>query len=274
MGDDDGIRQVLEKTNISSSVLREDRTKMVRPDVKVKRVVLWLYDFREGKMLMVKTLVGTTNIVLSLPTQTQFTGTDNASGFTLLQELCKRYFQTEAVLKRWTLQHTYIYSPTETGIFIYNAKTNELPKETTNMVYVSMNAVYKVATATSSKESKNNGKEISIVDSDKRIIVEIFKVVKLISGGIISSTSKEYNDVLARLGSKTVPPHLRSVISAAKRTKNVEANVNFLFKLFFSPNNLFLVGGNLPYYIHSSQRSCKISAMIKQPTYDDDSYLT
>jgi hypothetical protein len=274
MGDDDGMRQVLEKTNVSSSMLREDRTRMVRPDVKVKRVVLWLCDFREGKMLMVKTLVGTNNIVLSLPTQTQFTGADNASGFTLLQELCRRYFQTEAVLKKWTFQHTYIYISTGTGIFIYSAKTSELPKETTNMVYVSMNAVYKVATATSSKESKNDGKEISIIDSDKPIIVEIFKVVKLISGGIISSTSKEYNDILARLGSKIVPPHLRSIISAAKRKKNIEANVNFLIKLFFSPNNLFLVGGNVPYYIFSSQRSCKISTMIKQPGYADDSYLT
>jgi hypothetical protein len=96
----------------------------------------------------------------------------------------------------------------------------------------------------------------------------------LISGGIISSTSKEFNDVLAKLGSKTVPPHLRSVISAAKRKKNVEANINFLLKLFFSPNNLFLLGGNIPYYIYSSQRSCKTSNMIKQDTYDDDSYLT
>jgi len=269
--------QRLEKTNVSSKELVEDRNKMIRPDVKVKRVVLWLCDFREGKMLMVKRPVGSTKIMLSLPTQKKNTGANNVTGYGLLQELCKKYFQTEAVLKGWTLQHTYIYSSTGTGIFIYNAKMNELPKETTDMVYVSMNAIYKVATATStsSEESKNGGKkEIFIIDSDKPIIVEIFKVVKLISGGIISSTSKEFNDVLAKLGSKTVPPHLRSVISAAKRKKNVEANINFLLKLFFSPNNLFLLGGNIPYYIYSSQRSCKTSNMIKQDTYDDDSYLT
>ena len=273
-GDDDGMRQVLEKTNVLSKEVIEDRTKMMRPDVKVKRVVLWLCNFREGKMLMEKTLVGSTKIMLSLPTQKKNTGADNVTGYALLQELCKKYFQTEAFLKGWTFQHTYI-SSSGTGIFIYSAKMNELPKETTNMVYVSMNAIYKVATATSSEETKNDGKEIVIIDSDKPIIVEIFKVVKLISGGIISSTSKEYNDVLARLGSKTVPPHLRSVISATKRKKNVEANVNFLIKLFFSPNNLFFIRGNAPYYIYSSQRTCKISNMIKQPGgYDDDSYLT
>ena len=270
---EDERRQVLEKTNISSSELTEDRAKMVRPNPLLKRVVLWLYDFREGKMLMLRS-VGPTSIMLSLPTQKKITGAENASGDALLKELCRKYFQTEAVLKRWTLQHAYIYASSGTGIFIYNAKTNDLPKETMKMVYVSMNAIYKVATATSIKESKNDGKEISIIDSDKPIIVEIFKVVKLISGGIISTTSKEFNEVLARLRSKTVPPHLRSIISVTKRTKIIEANINFLIKLFFSPNNLFFLRGNYPYYIYSSQRSCKTFNMIKQETYDDDSYLT
>jgi hypothetical protein len=266
-------RKVLEKTNASSSKLREDRTRMTGVDDKIKRVVLWLCDFREGKMLMVKTALGATNIMLSLPTQKQFTGAANISGYALLQELCRQYFQTEAVLTRWTLEHTYVYSPTGTGIFIYNAKTSELPKEKINMVYVSMKAIYKVATA--SEKLKIDGKEFFIFNSDKPIIVEIFKVVKLISGGIISSTSKEFNDVLARLGSKTVPPHLRSTISVTKRKNNVEANVNFLIKLFFSPNNLFFSRGmTAPYYIYSSQRNHKIYTIMKQQGYDDDSYLT
>ena len=270
--DDEGImqRQVLEKTNASSSMLSEDRTRrMMRPDSQVKRVVLWLCNFREGKMLMVKTSVGT-NIILSLPTQKQYTGA-NESGYDLLQELCRKHFQTEAVLTRWTLEHTYI-SSTGTGIFIYNAKASELPKVKTDTVYVSMNAVYKFSTATAIEESKHHA---SIFNSDKPIIVEVFKVVKLISGGIISSTSKEFNDVLAALRSKTVPPHLRSIISVTKRKNNVEANVNFLIKLFFSPNNLIYIrGANLPYYIYSSQRNDKIYSIIKQQGYEDDSYLT
>jgi len=270
---EDGImqRKVLEKTNASSLMLNEDRTRiLMRPDSKVKRVLLWLCNFREGKMLMEKTSVGP-NIILSLPRQKQFTGADNASGYALLQELCRRYFQTEAVLTKWTLEHTYIYPSTGTGIFIYNAKASELPKAKTNTVYVSMSAVYKFATATATEESKNHA---SIFNSDKSIIVEIFKVVKLITGGIISSTSKEFNNILATLRSKTVPPHLRSIISVTKRTNNVEANVNFLIKLFFSPNNLFLVRGYTPYYIYSSQRNHKIYSIMKQPKYDDDSYLT
>jgi hypothetical protein len=263
-------RQVVEKTNASSSKLREDRTRMMRPDGQVKRVVLWLCDFREGKMLMDKISIGTTNVILSLPSQKQIAGF-NQSGYSLLQELCRKYFQTEAVLTKWTLEHTYIYSSTGTGIFIYNAKASELPKEQSNMVYVSMKAIYNIAT----EESKSDGKiSISIFSSDKPIIAEIFKVVKLITGGIISSTSKEFNDIVARLVSKTVPPHLRSIISVAKRKNNIEANVNFLIKLFFSPNNLFFSRGNVPYYIYSSQRNCKIYTMMKQPGYDDDSYLT
>jgi hypothetical protein len=175
------------------------------------------------------------------------------------------------VLRKWELQYTYNYTPTETGIFIYNAKTSDLPKETTSMVYVSMKAIYNLANDVGSQNDKTS---ISIFEGDKDIILEVFKVFKLISGGIISPTSKEFNEIRAQLVSKTVPPHLQSVISATKRKKNVEANVNFLINLFFSPNNLFFARGNIPYYIYSTQRNCKIYTIIKQKTYDDDSYLT
>ena len=119
-----------------------------------------------------------------------------------------------------------------------------------------------------------SGKEVKIYEGDINIIYEIFQVVAFIRGGLISSASKEFNEVLARLSSRTVPPHLLSIISESKRKNNIEANINFLIKLFFPPNNLFFLSGRLPYYIHSSQRNCPIYTIVKQETYDNDSYLT
>jgi hypothetical protein len=272
--DDDNPRikfqsRVIEKTTSNSDKLKEDRMRVVDPMNKLKRIVLWLCDFVEGKMLMVKSFITKNDVILTLPTQSQLTTAK--SGTELLNKLCQNYFHTEMVLRKWELQYTYNYTPTETGIFIYNAKTSDLPKETTSMVYVSMKAIYNLANDVGSQNDKTS---ISIFEGDKDIILEVFKVFKLISGGIISPTSKEFNEIRAQLVSKTVPPHLQSVISATKRKKNVEANVNFLINLFFSPNNLFFARGNIPYYIYSTQRNCKIYTIIKQKTYDDDSYLT
>ena len=272
--DDDNPRikfqsRVIEKTTSKSDKLKEDRMRVVDPMNKLKRIVLWLCDFVEGKMLMVKSFITKNDVILTLPTQSQLTTAK--SGTELLNKLCQNYFNTEMVLRKWELQYTYNYTPTETGIFIYNAKTSDLPKETTSMVYVSMKAIYNLANDVGSQNDKTS---ISIFEGDKDIILEVFKVFKLISGGIISPTSKEFNEIRAQLVSKTVPPHLQSVISATKRKKNVEANVNFLINLFFSPNNLFFARGNIPYYIYSTQRSCKIYTIIKQKMYDDDSYLT
>lgn len=261
--------RVIERTTNRSDKLKEDRMRVVEPMNKLKRIVLWLCDFLEGKMLMVKSFITKNHVVLTLPTQNQLTSAK--SGTELLYKLCQNYFHTEMVMRKWDLQYTYKYSPTETGIFVYNSKTSDLPKETTNMVYVSMKAIYNLANDVG---SQNDNTTISIFEGDKDIILEVFKVFKLISGGIISPTSKEFNEIRAQLVSKTVPPHLQSVISATKRKKNVEANVNFLINLFFSPNNLFFARGSIPYYIYSTQRNCTIYTIIKQPTYDDDSYLT
>ena len=276
MEDDDDFGQILklqrrafEKTNISSTQLKEVSIRAMQTDIKLKRVVLWLCDFREGKMLMVKTHIGP-NVILSLPSQQQFPGGNKLSGYALLQQLCKRFFKTDAVIRKWTPEYAYIYSSTATGVFIYSAKSNELPKETMDTAFVPMKAIFNMATETKGGQAL----QISISNSDKSIVEEIFKVVALIQGGLISSTSKEFNDIVARLVTRTIPPHLRSVISESKRKTNIEANVNFLIKLFFSPNNLFFVRGNAPYYIYSTQRNCKIYTIVKQEGYDDDSYLT
>ena len=119
-----------------------------------------------------------------------------------------------------------------------------------------------------------NGSRLEINPRDIALIGEVFRVVPLIQGGIISSTSKEFNEIVASLVSKTPHQHLRSSISEKKRRENVEANINFLINLFFSQNSLFFVSGQLKYYIYSTQRSCKIFTIVKQPGYDDDSYLT
>jgi hypothetical protein len=260
--------RAFQKTNISSTQLKEVSIQAMQTDIKLKRVVLWLCDFIEGKMLMVKTHIGP-NVILSLPSQQQFPGGNNLSGYSLLQQLCKRFFKTDAVIRKWTPEYAYVYSSTATGVFIYSAKSNSLPKETIDTAFVPMKAVFNMAT-----EVKGQASQISISNGDKSIIEEIFKVVALIQGGLISSTSKEFNDIVARLVTRTIPPHLRSVISESKRKTNIESNINFLIKLFFSPNNLFFVRGNAPYYIYSTQRNCKIYTIVKQEGYDDDSYLT
>jgi hypothetical protein len=260
-------RRAFEKTNITSTQLREVSIQTtMRIDDKLKRVVLWLCDFREGKMLMVKTHIGPNVVILSLPSQQQLAGGNKVSAYALLQQLCKRYFKRD--LRKWTPEYAYIHS-TGTCVFIYSAKSNELPKETMDTAYVQMKIVFNLVT-----QVKEGASHISISNSDKSIIEEIFRVVALIQGGLISSTSKEFNDVSAKLVSRTVPPHLRSVISQSKRTTNIEANVNFLIKLFFPQNNLFFARGNIPYYIYSAQRNRKIYTIVKQEGHDDDSYLT
>ena len=276
IGDDDEVLKVqnkmFEKTNIQSSKLTEvSMQTMMR--YKLKRVVLWLCDFREGKMLMQKNQIGT-DVFLSLPSQSQTLGGSVLIGSALLQQLCKKFFNTESVLIKWTPEFIYIYKDgknDEVGVFIYNAKSNELPKETIKTQYIPMKVVYNLTQQPSKSVS---GKEVKIYPGDVDIIFEIFKVVALIRGGLISSTSKEFNDIVARLVSRTVPPHLLSIISESKRKNNIEANINFLIKLFFSPNNLFFLNGSVPYYIHSSQRNCPIYTIVKQETYDNDSYLT
>ena len=276
IGDDDEVLKVqnkmFEKTNIQSSKLTEvSMQTMMR--YKLKRVVLWLCDFREGKMLMQKNQIGT-DVFLSLPSQSQTLGGSVLIGSALLEQLCKNFFNTESVLIKWTLEFIYIYKDgknDEVGVFIYNAKSNELPKETMKTQYIPMKVVYNLTQQPSKSVS---GKEVKIYPGDVDIIFEIFKVVALIRGGLISSTSKEFNDIVARLVSRTVPPHLLSIISESKRKSNIEANINFLIKLFFSPNNLFFLRGQVPYYIYSSQRNCKIYTVVKQEGYDNDSYLT
>jgi hypothetical protein len=276
-GDDDQILKVqnkmFEKTNVQSTKLTDvSMQAMLR--YKLKRVVLWLCDFREGKMLMQKNQIGTV-VNLSLLSQSQTLGDPNVlNGNTLLEKLCKKYFNTESVRIKWTLEFVYIYKDgknDDVGVFIYNAKTNDLPKETMKIQYVSMKVVYNLTKQPSKSVS---GKEVKIYEGDINIIYEIFKVVALIRGGLISSASKEFNDIVARLVSRTVPPHLLSTISLSKRKNNVEANINFLIKLFFSPNNLFFLGGSVPYYIHSYQRNCPTYTIVKQEGFDNDSYLT
>ena len=264
-------RRAFEKTNISSTQLKEVSIRAMQTDINLKRVVLWLCDFIEGKMLMVKTHIGP-NVILSLPSQQQFPGGNKLSGYALLQQLCKRFFKTDAVIRKWTPEYAYVYSSTSTGVFIYSAKSNELPRETMDTAFVPMKAIFNMVTEM--LQNKAQASQISISNGDKSIVEEIFRVVALIQGGLISSTSKEFNDIVARLVTRTIPPHLRSVISESKRKTNIEANINFLIKLFFSPNNLFFVRGNAPYYIYSTQRNCKIYTIVKQETYDDDSYLT
>ena len=279
-GNDDEVLKVqnkmFEKTNVTSTKVVEVSMQAML-QYKLKRVVLWLCDFREGKMLMQKNQIGTV-VNLSLPSQSQ--GDPNGlNGYTLLEKLCKKYFNTESVRIKWTLEFVYIYKDgknsdgknSDVGVFIYNAKTNDLPKETMKTQYVSMKVVYNLTKEPSKSVS---GKEVKIYEGDINIIYEIFQVVALIRGGLISSASKEFNEVLARLSSRTVPPHLLSIISESKRKNNIEANINFLIKLFFPPNNLFFLSGRLPYYIHSSQRNCPIYTIVKQETYDNDSYLT
>jgi hypothetical protein len=278
-GNDDEVLKVqnkmFEKTNVTSTKVAEVSMQAML-QYKLKRVVLWLCDFREGKMLMQKNQIGTV-VNLSLPSQSQILGDPNVlNGYTLLEKLCKKYFNTESVRIKWTLEFVYIYKDGKNdkdgvGVFIYNAKTNDLPKETMKTQYVSMKVVYNLTKEPSKSVS---GKEVKIYEGDINIIYEIFKVVALIRGGLISSASKEFNEVVARLVSRTVPPHLLSIISESKRKNNIEANINFLIKLFFSPNNLFFLSGSLPYYIHSYQRNCPIYTIVKQETYDNDSYLT
>jgi hypothetical protein len=92
-------RRAFEKTNMSSTQLKEVSIRAMQTDFKLNRVVLWLCDFREGKMLMVKTHIGP-NVILSLPSQQQFPGGNKLSGYALLQQLCKRFFKTDAVIRK------------------------------------------------------------------------------------------------------------------------------------------------------------------------------
>lgn len=85
-------RRAFEKTNMSSTQLKEVSIRAMQTDFKLNRVVLWLCDFREGKMLMVKTHIGP-NVILSLPSQQQFPGGNKLSGYALLQQLCKRFLK-------------------------------------------------------------------------------------------------------------------------------------------------------------------------------------
>jgi hypothetical protein len=281
-------RKVLESTDIPSKNMRKINFQTMQTDVNFGKIVLWLFDSRENKMLMTKTLIGNNKVVLSLPVQNQQVGTVRASGYSLLQQLCRRLFNQADIVRKWTLEVSYVYqedaSTGRTGIFIYSAKSYDLPKPTLELNYVNMQAVLNLTKGAiiikkgSQQEldrgEKGNESQLELNSRDVALIDEVFRVVPLIQGGIISSTSKEFNEIVAGLITKTPHQHLRSSISEKKRTGNVENNINFLVNLFFPQNSLFFVRGQLKYYIYSTQRSCKIFTIVKQPDYDDDSYLT
>ena len=288
-------RKVLESTDIPSKIMRKINFQTMQTDVNFGKIVLWLFDSRENKMLMTKTLIGNNKVVLSLPVQNQQVGAVRASGYSLLQQLCRRLFNQTDIVRKWTLEVSYAYQEDasasasasgrgRTGIFIYSAKSYDLPKPTLELNYVNMQAVLNLTKGAiiikkgSQKEldggEKGNESQLELNSRDVALIDEVFRVVPLIQGGIISSTSKEFNEIVAGLISKTPHPHLRSSISEKKRSENVENNINFLVNLFFPQNSLFFVRGQLKYYIYSTQRNCKIFTIVKQPDYDDDSYLT
>jgi hypothetical protein len=288
---DDGLvrmkRKVLESTDIPSKNMRKINFQIMQTDVNFGKIVLWLFDSRENKMLMTKTLIGNNKVVLSLPVQNQQLGTVRASGYSLLQQLCRRLFNQADIVRKWTLEVSYAYqedqedtSTGRTGIFIYSARSYDLPKPTLELNYVNMQAVLNLTKGAiiikkgSDVGEKRNESQVELNSRDVALIDEVFRVVPLIQGGIISSTSKEFNEIVAGLISKTPHQHLRSSISEKKRSNNVENNINFLINLFFPQNSLFFVRGQLKYYIYSTQRTCKISTIVKQRDYDDDSYLT
>jgi hypothetical protein len=285
-------RKVLEASDVPSKKLKKISFQTMQTDTRFKKIVLWLFDARENKMLMTKTLIGNNKVVLSLPTQNQQVSTIRASGYSLLQQLCRRLFNQADVIRKWTLEVSYAYQDDEnagsagmSGIFIYSAKSYDLPKPTLELIYVNMQAVLNLTKGAiiikkgsqlinEYDGERGNGNQVEINQRDTALIDEVFRVVPLIQGGIISSTSKEFNEIVASLVTKTPHQHLRSYISENKRRENVEKNINFLINLFFPQNSLFFVRGQVKYFIYSVQRSCKIFTIVKQPSYDDDSYLT
>jgi hypothetical protein len=273
-------RKVLESTDVPSKNLKKINIQTMQTDTRFKKIVLWLFDSRENKMLMVKTLIGN-KVVLSIPVQNQQVGAIRASGYSLLQQLCRRLFNQSDIIQKWTLEVSYAYNDdanTDTiGIFIYSAKSYDLPRPTLELIYVNMQAVLNLTKGSmivKKGSQQTDESQLEINSRDVALVGEVFRVVPLIQGGIISSTSKEFNQIVANLVSKLPHQHVRSLISEKKRGENVEKNVQFLINLFFSQNSIFLVRGQLKYYIYSSQRSCKIFTIVKQPGYDDDSYLT
>jgi len=273
-------RKVLESTDVPSKNLKKINIQTMQTDTRFKKIVLWLFDSRENKMLMVKTLIGN-KVVLSLPVQNQQVGAIRASGYSLLQQLCRRLFNQSDIIQKWTLEVSYAYNDdanTDTiGIFIYSAKSYDLPRPTLELIYVNMQAVLNLTKGSmivKKGSQQTDESQLEINSRDVALVGEVFRVVPLIQGGIISSTSKEFNQIVANLVSKMPHQHVRSLISEKKRGENVEKNIQFLINLFFSQNSIFLVRGQLKYYIYSSQRSCKIFTIVKQPGYDDDSYLT
>ena len=291
--DDDGssdqvIRmqnKVLESSDIQSKNMKKISLQTMQTDTRFKKIVLWLFDSRENKMLITKTFIGKNKVVLSLPVENQQVGAVGGSGYSLLQKLCRRLFKQVDIIRKWTLEVAYSYNDgvntsSFTGIFIYSAKSFELPKPTLELNYVNMQAILNLTKGTitiqkgKSGSADENGSKLEINPRDIALIDEVFRVVPLIQGGIISSTSKEFNEIVANLVSKTPHQHSRSSISEKKRRENVEANINFLVNLFFSQNSLYFVQGRLKYYIYSSERSCKTFTIVKQLGYDDDSYLT
>lgn len=285
-------RKVLESTDIPSKNMKKINFQIIQTDSNFRKIVLWLFDSRENKMLMTKTIIGKNKVVLSLPVQNQQVGaTVRASGYSLLQQLCRRLFNQADIIRKWTLEVSYAYeeegaSMGRTGIFIYSAKSYDLPKPTLELIYVNMQAVLNltkgaiiIKNGTRQRQrldggEKENESQLELNSRDIALVEEVFRVVPLIQGGIISSTSKEFNEIVAGLISKTPHQHLRSSISEKKRRENVEKNINFLINLFFPQNSLFFVRGQLKYYIYSTQRSCKFFTIVKQLGYDDDSYLT
>jgi hypothetical protein len=282
-------RKVLESTDVPSKSLKKINLQTMQTDTRFKKIVLWLFDSRDNKMLMTKTLIGNGKVVLSIPVQNQQTGGIRASGYSLLQQLCRRLFNQTDIIRKWTLEVSYAYDDNAntgtTGVFIYSAKSYDLPKPTLELIYVNMQAVLNLTKGAiiikrgsqqlnQTDVEKGNGSQLEINPRDVVLVGEVFRVVPLIQGGIISSTSKEFNEIVAGLVSKTPHQHVRSSISEKKRRENVEKNIQFLINLFFPQNSLFFVRGQLKYYIYSSQRNCKIFTIVKQPSYDDDSYLT
>jgi hypothetical protein len=273
-------RKVLESTDVPSKNLKKINIQTMQTDTRFKKIVLWLFDSRENKMLMVKTLIGN-KVVLSIPVQNQQVGAIRASGYSLLQQLCRRLFNQSDIIQKWTLEVSYAYNDdanTDTiGIFIYSAKSYDLPRPTLELIYVNMQAVLNLTKGSmivKKGSQQTDESQLEINSRDVALVGEVFRVVPLIQGGIISSTSKEFNQIVANLVSKMSHQHVRSSISEKKRGENVEKNIQFLINLFFSQNSIFFLRGQLKYYIYSSQRSCKIFTIVKQPGYDDDSYLT